>query len=277
MCRHLLVTGVVMMFLATGNPAAAADAKAQVVQICRTSYEDDPRGSEKLLEAMSALGPDGREALLKLGSGKSPESVCALYYLAIFQERRALPIFRRVLDAPKSSRASRDRALLGIQQLQDGKSFERVLRIFRATDDRLTEAAARALGAIGDPRALGVLRDALVAPRYKTVKPAIVGALGVEGHTQAIDLLVEVLREDPSYGDLVAKSLALIGTARSRSLAVEAVSGIQDEYARREGTLAVSQILWRQKQASRDPREHEEIDRLRWRLQEYQPWAKPPS
>lgn len=251
--------------LEAGRPAA----KARVREICST-LTDDPMGSEKNFEEIVSLGEEGRKALVTLASSKDVLSRCALGHLIRLEDKRAIPIIRKILNDPRADVGMREEALFAVAAFKDIASFEKVIEAFHSGNGQLASAGAHALGVLEDERGLRAMREKLADPRYP--RAAIVQAIGVRGHEEAIDPLLGLV-DDPILvkyewlrSDLIL-SLGRIGVPRSRAAAVDLVGGIKEESLRRRIATELTGVLWGQRRASQDPAEIAEIESLVAKLQ----------
>lgn len=267
--RAVVVSGAVLLLSVRATKIAATsqpDAKERIRAICHTE-SDDPIKFQRMFDEIEALGEKGRLELLRVANRRTPEAECALQYLVQLEDRRALPIVRRVLADPRSVESATEVALDGVKAFRDTGSFDRVVAAFRSESRTLRRAAAYALSALGDPRSLELLRQALTNPDYQSAQGAIVRAVGTPGHAEAVDLLLSVLKE-PAYVQMeslgigVVESLARIATERSRRHAVDLVPSFRDDELRQRLRRQLVAIFERQRLASRDSLEIASIDEL---------------
>lgn len=138
--------------------------------------------------------------------------------------------------------------------------FEAIISIARMTpDDRLVEAlidtlqspdpafsvmAAWGLGRMGDPRAIGPLREALSA-RYRSVRGHSARSLGTLGDQDIEALLLERLASEGDEGLQVAYSSALgkFGTTEATELLLDLLLESQDGRSRMELALALARMV----------------------------------
>ncbi|MFW6082988.1 MAG: HEAT repeat domain-containing protein, partial [Chloroflexota bacterium] len=138
--------------------------------------------------------------------------------------------------------------------------FEAIISIARMTpDDRLVDAlietlqspdpafsvmAAWGLGRMGDPRAIGPLRQALSA-RYRSVRGHSARSLGTLGDRDVELLLLERLASESDEGLRVAYSSALgkFGTTEATELLLDLLRESQDDRSRMELALALARLV----------------------------------
>jgi HEAT repeat protein len=257
--------GAAVLLLAAGvADAMGLDAKARAREIC-TTLTDHPVDEERNTNSIVSLGEEGRKALASLASSKEPVARCALGYLVRLEDKRALPIIRKVLGDSHADVGLKEDALFGVAAFEDHASIDEVIEAFRSGNPSLVQAAARVLGALGDERGLRAMLDKLADSSYP--RPAMVRALGVKGYDDAIGPLV-ALAADPVFakhewlrGDVIL-SLSRIGTGQSRAAALDLLGGVKEEALRRRIASDLSGVLWQQRRACQEAAETEEIDAL---------------
>ena len=161
-------------------------------------------------EAAIALGnlgdPLARRALTAVVVGsESPTRLRAAIALSRLRDRAAAPVLIEALGG-SASIAERMGAIRGLGRVGDASAVEPLLSLGRA-DARYRYYAATALGAIGDRRAVGPLLEMLDQPNRTTIRDSLVRALGRLGDPRALPKLAALLRDDP---DLVMTSESLI-------------------------------------------------------------------
>ena len=267
--RELVVSAAVAGRLvllpgATPTAAAAPSTADRVKQICDMMSDDDPGIAQKRLAAITELGETGSKELVKLAGSRSPYRDCALEFLVDLRDARVVPIIRRVLrENPPST--LRRAALLGVAVFQDQPSFDKVADAFQEGDLDVKAVAALALGSLGDPRGLAMLRSALLDPAYSQIRRSLIVGIGSPGHEEGIDLLLS-LSNEPGYTQSqggrmgLVLSLASIGTERSRRAAVDMIASFPEERVRVELRYQLVSKFTTQRMASHDPSEIASIE-----------------
>ncbi|MFO0629856.1 MAG: sulfatase-like hydrolase/transferase [Polyangiales bacterium] len=199
--------------LADGTGAVATDAGLCLALL------GDPRGREGAARVFSA-----REA--------SRVRVAALALARLGDPRGADALIGWVRDASASDTA-RDEAADALASLRVPEALD--LWSALLTDPRRSPRAAEALGALGDRRAIAILRDALPTLRYPLTRRAALGALAVLDAPDVATLVAEEIgRGDPlpdvfallralrEPGDAVVgrRRVSQIAAGRSRALKV---------------------------------------------------------
>jgi HEAT repeat protein len=139
----------------------------------------------------------------------------------------------------------------------------------------IREAAAQALGQIGDPQAVDSLITALKDEESFSVKKAAMEALGQIGDARAVDPLIDTLKNRYSVStQYAARALGEIGDARAVDPLIAALKS-KDEHVRqaaaealvRIGAPAVETLTATLKDKDRDARQAvvEILDKLNWR------------
>jgi len=226
---RVLVGAVV---LATATPSLALDVASDVRRICGAQI-DSFYERELLLEAARDLGEEGRKQFRNMVRSRDVYASCALNYLAEFEDPATLLLEQQVLRDSKANVTLRAAAIAAAGRLRDSESLAFVLAAFRGRDEELFAVSAYALGELGDERGLRALRDALRGPR----RFAVVRAVGVRGHAEAVPLLIRLM-DDPLVESLsvvradLTLSLARIGTTESRAAALTLFRTTGDETLR---------------------------------------------
>ena len=160
------VTGIVRI-LADPHEAAheRAGAASALIELREELGEARPAGVRALLEVADQPGVFVRWQ--------------ALLALAELRVREAMPVFRR---------AARDREWLvrvfaahGFDRLGDAVAFGDAVRLLEDRESQVREAAASALGAMRDQRALPLLERAARADAMRSVREAAAAALDALG------------------------------------------------------------------------------------------------
>src|SRR4051812_27190454 len=189
---------VASLWIATmPRPCGAEDLAQRLTKICVTE-SDNPLALERLFREVQATGEKGRRALLKLASSQAPERECAIGYLVRLDDRRVVPIARTVLADKRSPETAIQAALDAVAFFRDLSSFDNAVSAFRSKNRNIVTTAAAALGSLGEPDGVRMLRDALTDPAYAEVRIAVVTALGTARDKDAVDPLL-ALSKDRSY------------------------------------------------------------------------------
>ena len=165
---------------------------------------------------VAALGGIGDSRALELLTTALEErwgvSVKAARALSRLRDPRAVPALAKVSKKPGGSSLDAIEALEAI----GAPAVDALIEVMRSVpDNRL--AAARALGQIGDSRAVEPLTDAL-KDSNPTFRQQVAKALGSIGGAQAKEALVRVLREDPAceVTQAAAEALQKLGWTPNR-------------------------------------------------------------
>jgi sugar phosphate permease len=97
----------------------------------------------------------------------------------------------------------------------DERLIDALAKVLRQSEPALGVAAAWALGRLGDPRALDVLRDGLDSP-YRSIRAHCARALGTLGDESVVPQLLEYLENEPDLQQRVAYA-ATLGKLRVQS------------------------------------------------------------
>lgn len=179
----------------------------------------DPRGLAGAIRAYeSANGAARTSAALALARLGDPRGVDEL---------------GAAMNDPQRGEGERDAAVEALSSLRDPRSFAHWERLL--SDPRLAPRAAEALGALGDRRAIAVLRGALSGMRYPLTVRATLGALAALGDPDAAQASSEALGRGDAIPDVFAllrvmsepgravvgrRRVSSIAAGRSRSLKV---------------------------------------------------------
>ena len=120
--------------------SSRADATARIREACRADF-DVPFEAERQLEAIGALGENGRQALLTLARTKTPNAACALKLLVRLEDRRAIRIIRQALREISTNLGVAEVALEGVARFRDIDSFDGVAAAFRSEQGAIRSAA----------------------------------------------------------------------------------------------------------------------------------------
>jgi HEAT repeat protein len=236
--------------------------EAEVRKICTPAFEEDAGAPDMGFHNLQALGEPGRQALVALAKQNDTLGACGFDYLYRLGDVRAVPVAREVLKDPGAVEDRLSIALSTVEEFEDTQSFDRVLELFRVGSKRIKGDAAHALGALGDPRGLAALRDALTDPAYADALLEIIEAVGVEGHEQAIDALVAIGQaKDPKSMALseCISSLAGIGSPRSRAAAMSLLDRFAMKSSRLDLIVKLFGSFWGQRCRRTDAGEKAEI------------------
>jgi len=138
--------------------------------------------------------------------------------------------------------------------------FEAIISIARhGPDDRLIDALAKtlhhsepalgvvaawALGRLGDPKALEILREGLDAP-YRSIRAHCARALGTIGDESVIPILLETLNTETDFGLLTAYGSALgkLRVAAALPKLLSLLAQCPDQEAQKTIALSVGRIV----------------------------------
>ena len=90
----------------------------------------------------------------------------------------------------------------------DDRLIDALAKVLRQSEPALGVAAAWALGRLGDPRALDVLRDGLDSP-YRSIRAHCARALGTLGDETVVPQLLEYLETEPDFQQRMAYGATL--------------------------------------------------------------------
>jgi len=134
-----------------------------------------------------------------------------------------------------------------IKKMAEKKDIKGLTKALKHKDHSIRYGAARALGRLGDPRAVEPLVQALKDDSYPFVREGAAQALGEIGETKAVPPLMKALKEEIwSVRQKAAEALVEIGDMRAAEAFVENLR--HDECAaRKEAATALDQLGWEPK------------------------------
>lgn len=206
-----------------------------------------PRIVDPLLVALRDYNYRVREAaawgLGKAGDRKAVEPLIEALGDRHSKVREAAAGALKVLEEPLGeaifrSLSGSEEAMEDLARRKDRRAIVPLVNVLGGYDGRLSVAAARVLGAFGDPEAVDPLVRALKAAHPET-RLAAAGALGKIGDRKAVDPLISVLRGSDERMRIGA-SLALgnIGDRRAIGPLMEVLAD-SDESVREAAALAL--------------------------------------
>lgn len=192
-------------------------------------------------DALLDLGPRAIPALLPaLNTPQPPQA--AIDVLAAMGEPAVEPLLQATREGPDPIRSAAARALARIGEPALGPLIEELGRSLGLS--RRNEMAARALGQMGDPRAVEPLGQALrTADRTNRLfRRELIAALGQIGSDQALPAFRLALRdEDPDLRQAAVRALAEYGRTQAAALLRDALQdadpGVRAAAARALGRL----------------------------------------
>jgi HEAT repeat protein len=142
--------------------------------------------------------------------------------VAVLRTRRADPSVRRVVVDVLGYRRARSAVPLLIEALDDN-------------DPSVRDAAADALGKIGDRRAGEALMRRLTVESDRSLRHWLVASLGGVGYQPAVPALLRLLSDpDSVVRHMAARSLGLLRAVEARAAIEEALAREVDSYPRRQ-------------------------------------------
>ena len=150
------------------------------------------------------------------------------------------PLISALQDSDEGVRQAAAEAL---GQIGDARAVEPLVAALKDSDEGVRQAAAEGLGQIGDARAVEPLIAAL-GDSNRDMRRAAAGALGQIGDARAVEPLVAALKESESYlRRAAAEGLGKIGDARAVEPLVAALKDSDEDV--RQAAATVLAMLYR--------------------------------
>ncbi|MBE3069791.1 MAG: MFS transporter, partial [Planctomycetes bacterium] len=171
---------------------------------------------ERLRDPASTIRPDAAQALGRIGDPRAVPALTEALADAMPEVRHACALALKAIGKPRES----ERAIRGLRALDGAVGDTVVAGIVGHLDDpdvEVQEEAARALGRIGSPEAVGALL-AQVKDSASAIRTDAARALGRIGDPRAVPALVEALNSGPEeLAEAAARALGSIGDGASRA------------------------------------------------------------
>ena len=239
--------GALCLLCVVGASLFACSTTGKIVKLIEEDYcfpiEDDLGGDIQRgrLKRLKAHGEAGRRALLRVASRAGKHQGCALAYLCILQDPRALPLALEVLR-PDGPVRVQEVALSCLGSGGDPKVIDNIEPFLHSQLPTVRQVAVESLAMINDPRARALLRDLLAHPEYDYFQQIVIRALARLKDKEAIPLILEEDKRSEA-NDLVRyeivaalSSIDAIGTFQD---ALDVVSRIETKATRVDALEAI--------------------------------------
>ena len=226
-CLAFLVAGVLLL------RRVRAEGTMPPGQLARMFMRGNPLVAFESMVRYSLAGDEGARISTteRLGTAKSPLNVDEL------SEALSDPSFN-----------VRYEAIVSIARTHpNGQLIDALIQVLAGNEPELSLPAAWALGRIGDRRAIGPLREALVSG-YPLLQARSARALATLGDRELVPVLLERLRTESDDGLRIAYASAL-GTLQATEATGELLAllrSCQDESTRSELALALVRVIGRE-------------------------------